>query len=149
MGGLLWALGCNLAQPKWATLGAHTPPQLSQALGGHMQQPNPPNKPLASMVCHLSGTPCNAPTKSGPNMQGCKFHGSKYFQRTYSKRSLEVFICWGRGFGGGASHLQHVRIWAKMAQRFKSCAQNSATSTHAPAVFNCLGSKPLGAVRVP
>ena len=67
-GGLLWALGCNLAQPKWATLGAHTPQWQPKAVGGHVQQPNPPHKPLANMVCHLSGTPCNAPTNSGPNM---------------------------------------------------------------------------------
>ena len=67
-GGALWALVCDLAQPKWATLGAHFFQWQPKAVGGHMQQPNPPHKPLANMVCHLGGTPCNAPTNSGPNM---------------------------------------------------------------------------------
>ena len=33
MGGLLWALGCMLAQPKWAKLGAHTPPSFPKPWG--------------------------------------------------------------------------------------------------------------------
>ena len=46
-GGLLWALGCNLAQPKWATLGAHT-------------RPSPPKPSVVKIQ-----TKSTSPTKSG------------------------------------------------------------------------------------